>query len=173
MNYLTAILLLILVAAAAVDLKSQKIPNVITLPSIVFALGYHTVWSGVDGFLFSLLGTLSGIGLLILPYLMGGMGAGDAKLMGAVGAFLGAKGVFGAFIASAIAGGAYALLLIAFSRQFSGYLRELFNTVAVFISTRQYKPDNDRNSSRPKLSYGLAIGLGSAMYILNSQWGLL
>ncbi len=54
-------------------------------------------------------GLFLGVAFLLPVYLIGGMGAGDVKLMGAVGSILGPQGVFIAFLYSAIAGGLYAL----------------------------------------------------------------
>ena len=82
MDYLPLIILNgVLIISAATDLRSQKIPNMVTLPAALAALAYHTKINGLEGFLFSATGLAAGIALLILPYLMGGMGAGDAKLL--------------------------------------------------------------------------------------------
>jgi prepilin peptidase CpaA len=158
---------LVLTAAAAIDLRTQRIPNILTLPSILIALGYYAISNGATGLLFSLGGLAAGIGLLMLPYLMGGMGAGDAKLMGAVGAFVGAQGVFIAFLFTAVAGGIYALLLlVAKRRQFNGFLRSQLETLKTYILLRQYIPDAiPEKKHRPRLCYGLAIALGSITYI--------
>ena len=120
---LTTSLFVVLVIASVSDWRDQKIPNILTLPCFLVAPAYHAWVNGWGGFLFSAGGIGLGIGLLILPYLMGGMGAGDAKLMGAVGGFIGPKAVLYAFAFTAIAGGVYALLLIVLHRsQFPGFL---------------------------------------------------
>jgi prepilin peptidase CpaA len=166
--HLPAIILgLFLTAAAAIDLRTQRIPNFLTLPSILIALVYHAISDGTGGLLFSLAGLGAGVGLLILPWLMGGMGAGDAKLMGVVGAFIGARGVFIAFLFTAITGGLYALLLLVMRRRhFNGFLRSKLETMKTFIFTRQYIPDAiPEKKPRPRLCYGLAIALGSITYM--------
>jgi prepilin peptidase CpaA len=156
-----------LAAAAAIDLRTQRIPNILTLPLILIALVYHGISSGTSGLLFSLAGLGAGIGLLLFPYLMGGMGAGDAKLLGAVGAFVGARGVFIAFLFTAVAGGFYALLLLVMKRrQLKGFLRSKLESLKTFILTRQYIPDaTSERKAGPRLCYGLAIALGSITYI--------
>jgi prepilin peptidase CpaA len=162
------VLALVLAAAAAIDLRTQRIPNVLTLPSTLIALVYYSVSGGASGLLFSLAGLAAGIGLLLVPYLMGGMGSGDAKLMGAVGAFVGARGVFAAFLFTAVAGGLYALLLLAMKRRhFTGFYKSKLETLKTFILTRQYIPDAvPEMKRRPRLCYGLAIALGSITYIM-------
>jgi len=140
---------------------------------MVIAFSYHGTMRGVDGLLFSLAGLAVGISIFLLPYLMGGMGAGDAKLMGAVGGMIGAKGVFFAFLCTAIVGVVYALVLILIHRtHFSGFLKKQMTTLWTFILTRKYIPDPiQTGQNRPKLCYGLAIALGTGLYIFLNQSG--
>jgi prepilin peptidase CpaA len=102
----------VLLLAAIYDHRSQRIPNLLTYPTMVIGLAYHCLTSGLDGLLLSAGGLALGIGIFILPYLMGGMGAGDAKLMGAVGSILGPRGVFIAFLFTSLVGGIYVLLVL-------------------------------------------------------------
>jgi prepilin peptidase CpaA len=101
------------------------------------------------------------------------MGAGDAKLMGAVGGMIGAKGVFFAFLCTAIVGGVYALVLILIHRpHFSGFLKKQMTTLWTFILTKKYIPDPiQAGQNRPRLCYGLAIALGTGLYIFLNQSG--
>lgn len=163
----------ILILSAGIDFDRQKIPNLITYPSMVIALSYHGLTRGADGLLFSSAGLAVGIGILVVPYLMGGMGAGDAKLMGAVGAVVGAKGVVYALICTAIIGGVYALVLIMIHRNhFNGYFKKQMTTLWTFILTRKYIPDPIQASQkRPRLCYGLAIALGTGLYMFLNQSG--
>ena len=153
----------VLIAAAANDLRFKKIPNLLTYPAMVVALVYHFVMNGLDGLLFSTAGLALGIAILIVPYLMGGMGAGDAKLMGTVGAILGARGVFIAFLFTAIIGGVYALIVVLIKRQhFKGFFTRQAATLKAFIFTKQFIPiPEDSNEKKPKLCYGIAIALGT------------
>jgi prepilin peptidase CpaA len=169
MDNITAIFLSgVLTVSAVIDFRTQKIPNLITFPSMIVALSYHGFIKGLDGLLFSLVGLAVGVGLLLLPYLMGGMGAGDAKLMGAVGGVIGAKGVFVAFILTAIAGGVYALvLIIIYHQHFKESFKNQITTLRTFILTRKYIPDPvEAGKNSPRLCYGLAIALGTGIYIL-------
>jgi prepilin peptidase CpaA len=163
----------ILIVSAVIDLRTQKIPNLITYPTMVIALIYHVTFGGGKGLLFSSSGLCVGIGLLLLPYLMGGMGAGDAKLMGAVGGMIGAKGVLYTFLCSAVVGGIYALALILIYRNhFSNFFKKQITTLWTFILTRKYIPDPIQNAqNRPRLCYGLAIALGTGLYIFLNQAG--
>jgi prepilin peptidase CpaA len=174
MNYFVTIFLaVLLIASAIIDLKIQKIPNLLTLPGMLIALGYHSTMNGLEGFLFSAGGIGVGISLLIIPYLMGGMGAGDAKLMGAIGGFIGVKAAFYAFFIIAAVGGIYALIIVVIYRSNSdGFLRKQFDTLLNLILLQKYVPDiEERENSRPKLCYGLAIALGTGIYILLEKTG--
>ena len=171
-NFPTIFLSVILIVSAVIDLRTQKIPNLITYPTMVIALIYHATLGGGSGLFFSLSGLCVGIGLLLLPYLMGGMGAGDAKLMGAVGGIIGAKGVFYAFLCAAIIGGIYALVLLLIHRDFINFFKKQITILWTFILTRKYIPDPIQNAqNRPRLCYGLAIALGTGLYIFFIQAG--
>ncbi len=161
--FLIIFLSIILIAAAVNDMRFQKIPNLLTYPAMAVALGCHVVMNGLDGLLFSAGGLALGIAVFILPYLMGGMGAGDAKLMGAVGAILGARGVFIAFLFTAIIGGVYALILVLIKRQDCKcfYIKQ-GATLKTFIFTRQFIPiSGDSNEKNPRRCYGIAIAMGT------------
>jgi prepilin peptidase CpaA len=166
MNYSDPVTLLFLAAlllvGAAWDLRFHKIPNWLTFPAAALAIAYHTAMSGFSGLLFSLGGIAVGIAILLPFYLLGGMGAGDAKLLGAVGGVLGPKGVFFAFLFTALVGGIYALFLLAYH----GYLKKTILRYRImlktFLLTRNFiyvpPPAGER---KPKLWYGLAIALGT------------
>jgi Flp pilus assembly protein protease CpaA len=87
------LLTIVLTIASLKDLFSFRIPNWLTYPALAVGITYFSITKGYEGFLFSLGGALAGFGLLTIPYIIGGTGAGDVKLMGAVGSFR-AHGVF-------------------------------------------------------------------------------
>jgi prepilin peptidase CpaA len=97
---------------AVTDVWKFKVHNVLTLPLLVSGLLYHAAVGGSLGFAGSVFGALFGFALLILLHLLGGMGAGDVKLMTGVGAWLGLPLTFYVFLASSLAAGAYALVII-------------------------------------------------------------
>src|SRR4030042_3319596 len=92
----------VLIIAAVNDIRVQKIPNWLTSPAMAVGIIYHTGLKGLEGFIFSWGGIGVGIVVMIGFYLVGGTGAGDVKLMGAVGGFLGPKGGFLVFLLPAI-----------------------------------------------------------------------
>jgi prepilin peptidase CpaA len=107
-----------------------------------------------------------GIALLLLPYLMGGMGAGDTKLMGAVGAVLGIERTVTAFLLISAMGCLYALLIIVFQRRrMKGYFKQMWLTAQGILLTRKYMPVESGEEKRPKVYYGVAIAAGTLMYL--------
>ena len=136
---------------------------------------YHSYNSGFYGFRFSMLGTITGIGLLIGPYFFGKMGAGDAKLLGAVGSFIGFKSVFISFLFTAVAGGIYALLIIVLNKsKYNGFLTNFYYSALNFFVTRKLVSFEDQEDirQRPKLCYGLAIAAGTGIFIIFEVAGI-
>lgn len=171
-SFLIILLGIVLAIAAANDFRFRKIPNLLTYPTMTAALAYHGMNGGFEGFLFSAKGLGLGMAILILPYLIGGMGAGDAKLMGAVGAILGPKGVFIAFLFTAIIGGIYAMtLLLAKPEHLRRFIKRWGTMPKTFVRIGQstYIP-TAKNQKKPRLCYGVAIALGTMCSIV---WRLL
>lgn len=159
-NLSLAVLILLLLAASVCDLRWKRIPNVLTFSGIIISLMLNTVINGMNGLLFSLAGAGFGLALLLPFYILGGMGAGDVKLMGAVGGFLGAKGVLYAFLLTAVAGGIYAVVLMIFA----GGFRKTASAFVNFLYTRKFAYAS-LDGRTPKLCYGVAIAIGTAFYI--------
>jgi prepilin peptidase CpaA len=157
----------VLVSTAIFDIRVQKIPNLLTYLTMAAALIFHSFTNGVGGFIFGIEGLALGIGLLLVPYLVGVMGAGDAKLMGAVGAALGPGGVFYAALLSAIAGGLYALIvLLAHFTFFRGLVKRYAMTIkTLFLTGQLVLTPASKNEPQPKLYYGVAIALGTLAYV--------
>jgi prepilin peptidase CpaA len=162
------ILLAIAMGIAVIeDIRRLKIPNWVTYPTMFLALFAHLVSGGVEGLLFSAGGLASGIGVFIIPYLMGGMGAGDAKLMGAAGAILGAKGVLMASILVVLVGGVYGAILFALNRRYAAsFVRRFAATIKTFLLTRSFIiiPPDDKEK-QPVLRYAIPIAIGTFCYL--------
>jgi prepilin peptidase CpaA len=111
-----AVVLVAALVTAVTDLWKFKVYNILTIPLLISGLVYHSFDGGMAGFQESLLGASFGFGALLGFYVMGGMGAGDVKLMAAIGAWLGLPLTFYLFIASSLAAGAYSVALLVVSQ---------------------------------------------------------
>ena len=110
----------VLVLAAVIDGIQLKVPNWITLPMIAMGWIYTALAYQLDGSQWwvglgwSLMGTAVGLALLLPAYSIGGMGAGDVKLLAGGGAWIHMTDTFYAFAVSAIVGGLIALGMVAY-----------------------------------------------------------
>jgi prepilin peptidase CpaA len=102
-------LALLLVIAACTDLVSSRIPNWLTFPAMGGALVSHAWLGGIPEVFVSLAGLAVGCGLFVIPYAFGGIGAGDVKLMAAIGAMIGPYDAFLSGLLAVMVGGAYGL----------------------------------------------------------------
>jgi prepilin peptidase CpaA len=100
----------LVVFAARADVRTRKIPNVITGPALLLGLATHFAIGGWSGFQTSFTGMLIAGAILLPGWLMRWMGAGDVKLMAAVGAWLAWPAALIGVLASLAAGGAIALV---------------------------------------------------------------
>jgi prepilin peptidase CpaA len=113
--------------ASDTDFRSRRIPNALTLPALLLAFVAHGIGGGLPGLQQTLLGALVAGGILLPGWLMGWMGAGDVKLMAAVGAWLAWPQSLTATLASLIAGGVFALIVAARHRALGRSLRGALN----------------------------------------------
>ena len=110
------VLSVLLVVAVATDLKSHRIPNLLLLPALGLALMLHTVNGGMVGLVTAVGGLALGLAMLLPLYAVGGMAAGDVKLLGVVGSFLGPWGALVAGLATMMAGAVLGIAIILWRR---------------------------------------------------------
>ncbi len=160
-----------LVVAAVIDGLKLKVPNWITYPMILSGWIYSTAlspYAGWDGLWYSLLGTAVGLGLLLPAYAIGGMGAGDVKLLAGVGAWMWPSVTFYAFAVSAVVGGVIAVGMIAWTRSWDKH-RDQFWLILNEIATVKdpEKLSEIAAERKPRmflLPYGIPIAIGSISY---------
>jgi len=149
--------------AAAIDIRTHRIPNLLTFGSALAAVVYHGITSGTAGLGLSAGGWAVGIGLFLPMFLLRGMGAGDVKLLGAAGAWLGPVGALYAGLYSVLAGGVLALIV----GMKHGYVgKALSNLWRMFGFWRaagiQPLPGlTIEDAAGPRLAYGVAIAAGT------------
>lgn len=166
----TELLFLALAVACALlgaifDIRSRRIPNFITLPAILTGLALHLILGGWQQLGWAALACLICGSIFLVFWLAGGMGAGDVKLMAAVGCLAGMPGVAYLLIWTALAGGVMAIGLALWR----GRLKDMVLNVgalALHHRTEGLKPHpslNVGNALTLRLPYGLAIAAGSAV----------
>lgn len=160
------ILLLILGMAITSDLRSRKIPNWLTGSSILVGLGLHTFLYQWNGLIFSLEGAALGLGLFLLLYVSGWMGAGDVKLFAAVGSFLGPAQTFAAAIVIACVGGLLALAILGIHQGWRRIVPWVRSSVGNMLLTGSVQSIRPGEASALKVPYAVAIGLGT----VGSYW---
>jgi len=157
-----------LVVAAVIDGMKLKVPNWLTLPMIASGWIFNLAVGGWAGLGWSLVGTAVGLGLLLPAYAIGGMGAGDVKLLAGVGAWVLAETTFYSFCWSAVIGGIIAVVMIVARRSFRKH-RDQFLMIYSEIMTIGNPTElsaiaAERKSSMLLLPYGIPIAIGTIAY---------
>jgi prepilin peptidase CpaA len=158
-----ALALLLTLTAAVVDWRHRRIPNWLTVPALVAGITAHSVLSGWAGAKMSLEG--AGLGLvLLLPFvLLRAMGAGDWKLMGAVGAFLGPILFLFVFLGSVLVGGLMAIV----EAVRAGKLKETIHnmgTLALGFAVFGFHANPEISIDNPKslkVPFGVAVAMAT------------
>jgi prepilin peptidase CpaA len=152
--------------ACGIDLKWRKIPNWLTLTTLVIGLGGHA-FSGFWGGLGALGGSLTGLALLVIPFITGGIGGGDLKLLMALGALLGAVRVFWVFIYAGIIGGIFSLIYLVYQLGISGACLRLRMMLGTLLGREKRESFAKLFAAQPlKIPYGVAIFFGRSWVII-------
>lgn len=169
-NWPVWLVTVVLIVAAVIDGWKLKVPNWITFPMIIGGWIYSTAYFGWEGLGWSLMGTLVGLLLLLPAYAVGGMGAGDVKLLAGVGAWVGATATLYAFCVSAIVGGGIALVMVMWRHDWYHHLYQFWS---IFNEILEIRDPNalaamaaKRKSTMLLLPYGIPIAIGSIAYFI-------
>lgn len=166
----SAFLLLICVT----DTFYARIPNLANVSLLIFGVAYNIYQAGPEGIVLSVLGLLTGLALLFIPYLAGVMGAGDVKALAALGAVVGPATVFQVFLYTGLIGGVLALFHSAFNAEQRRRWKNLFGHLRTTLLTRDVRDAGEfpRRSRKGReglrFPYASAIALGFFSFV---QWG--
>ena len=153
----------LLATACISDLRTRRIPNVLTLSAAAGALLFHLATGGWAAASWSLAGLALGALLFFPIFALRGMGAGDVKLLAAVGAWIGPGQVAFAALATSIAGGIIAVV-VALS---FGYLRNALRNVSLLLrhwrvaGVRPLPSVTLEGATGPRLAYSFPIAIGT------------
>jgi len=154
------------------DWRSRRIPNWLTVPGFVVGVAVNVLAGGWAGLKTSLLGAGFGL-LLLLPFvLLRSLGAGDWKLAGALGAFVGWGAMADLLIGSVFVAGIMALVLVIYRRRFKQTLRNIGRLLASMLTLRM--PEAEVSLDNPqslKVPYGVALALTTVLFGIGKIWG--
>jgi prepilin peptidase CpaA len=151
-------------AACVTDLRSRRIPNVLTFGASAAAVLFGAVSGGLAGAGWSLAGWAVGCAVFMPWFLLGGMGAGDVKLLAALGAWAGPSAAVWMALYAGIAGGVFAVVVSLMRGYFAEMVRNLWSLLMFWrIAGIQPHPEIALNAGRgPRLPYAVPIAVGAA-----------
>jgi prepilin peptidase CpaA len=168
-----AVLSMVVLVAAAGDLKSRRIPNWLTASALCAGVVLHIVLSGASGAWFALKG--AGLALLIyLPlFVLRAVGAGDAKLMAGVGALAGPGNWLVIFVLTAMTGGVLALIVTLWRGELGRTLGNIVFILKRLLTLKapyRERPELDAAHERAAtLPHALAIAIGTICFLLGAS----
>jgi prepilin peptidase CpaA len=150
-------------AATVVDIRTRRIPNALT--ATIAGAGVGLAAAGMSGVPLwaSVLGFALGLALMMPGHLLGATGAGDVKLMAAVGSVVGPAIVVKAFLFTAVAGGILAVIVAARRQRLSATLAGTGRLIAGPASAKEAIRSAPVHS---RFAYGPAIAVGSVLALL-------
>ncbi len=162
------------IVAAYIDGKELRVPNKITYPMIFAGWIYSMIAYQVSGdgwyvgLGWSLAGTAVGLATLLPAYSIGGMGAGDVKMMAGIGAWIYCVDTFYAFCVSAIIGALLSIGMIVWSKQGRKHWNQFMYIFNEIVTVRNPETLStiaaERKSTMRLLPYGIPIAIGTVSY---------
>jgi prepilin peptidase CpaA len=163
------LLLVMLALATFTDLRERRIKNVLTFPMMGVGIALGGLFGGIDGLKEHALGAVLGLGMLFPLFMLRWMGAGDVKLMGAIGALMGIDFVWFACLWSAVFGGAFALAGFVYTRRLGLALAYLYYS-GLRPQGGSFLSSNWRMPYAPAIALGSLVVLGGVTWL---NWGAL
>jgi prepilin peptidase CpaA len=165
------VLAAVLVAAAVFDLRRGTVYNWLTYPAILAGLALGAVQGAAagdtaGGLVDHIVGFGFGFGVLLAAYVLGGMGGGDVKLMGAVGALLGWKdwAALEAVFYSFLVGAAVGLILMVWRGRVRIVLRRLWTAIRI-LPLPTATLDEAAGEPTLRVPFGFAVCVGTLWYL--------
>ncbi len=165
--------------ASWIDYAERRVPNWLNLALLIVGFALQGIYFGTSGLAAGALGMLTGFGVLIIPWLMHGMGAGDVKLMAAIGVFLGPVLTFYSFALGAVIGAITAVIMIVSTGRTSmacANLNVIMNKCSrVSTMFSEYGSAKSFGTTSQLLPYGVPL-TGGTLIVLAAKtmgwWGL-
>ena len=160
------------VAAAVVDVQHHRISNWLTYPAMATGILLRWLFFGWKGLGSAFAGCLLAGAIVFLFYMVRAMGAGDVKLLAAIGSLVGPSHVIVVLLATAICGGVLAMVYAIYKRRIGATLRNVGSVLQFHAASGiQAHPElNLDNPSALRMPYGLAIAGGTLYSLLGAWW---
>ena len=171
-SILALIALLVAIAAAVVDVRQHRIPNRLTYPAMVLGIASRGLLLGKSGLISSIEGLFLAGGIMFLFYIVRAMGAGDVKLMAAVGSFIGPHQAITTLLATGIGGGVLGIAYTLYRGRLTATVKNV-GSVLKFHAWAGLQPHPEFNLDNPatlRLPYGLAIAVGTLFTFATFWW---
>jgi prepilin peptidase CpaA len=159
------------VIAGYTDWRSRRIPNWLTVPGALLGLLLNSVAGGWIGSRTSLLGLGLGLAILLPFVLVRALGAGDWKLAGMLGAFLGPQRLISVLFWSIMVAGVMAVVLIVWKRRVRQTLRNMWHLLAAYLTF--HLPGRELSLENPgalKVPFGVAVAFAVILYTVGQAW---
>ncbi len=167
-NWHVKLVALVLIVAAWIDGRELRVPNWITFPMVLSGLIFNAVAASGIGLSDSLLGMVVGLATLLPLYAVGGMGAGDVKLMAGLGAWLGPLVAWEAFVVSVVVGAVMAVIMVLWRKSWSKHYGNFLMIAMEWMTVKNPKElaqiAAERKPQMLLLPYGIPICIGSIAY---------
>jgi prepilin peptidase CpaA len=159
------------VMAAITDVRERRIPNRLTYPAMISGLVLQASMHGWRGLLLGLGGGFLFGGVFLLFHLVRAMGAGDVKLGAALGCIIGPAGSLQVMFATAIAGGALAIIIMVFTGRVLQTLRSTLSVAGFHAlhGLRTHPVVNLDNPTALRMPYGLAFAAGTLYWAISMK----
>ena len=155
------------------DWRWRRIPNWLTVPALLLGIAVNCFATGWAGAKESLLGAGLGLGLLLPFVLIRSLGAGDWKLVGALGAFLGPSRLLMVLLGTILVAGLMAVVLVIWKKRVGRTARNIFHVVAGLFSLHLPGPEVSLdNPDSLKVPFGVAVAVTVVLYTVGQAWGV-
>jgi prepilin peptidase CpaA len=160
----------VLIVAAVIDGFELRVPNWITFPFIIGGWIYSTAAFGWEGLGWSLAGTALGMSVLMAFYAIGGMGAGDVKLMGGVGAWIYWTNTYYCILGFAVIGAVLAIAMVVVRGKWQHHYNQFWKLAREIATVRDPEKLSaiaaERKPTMMLLPYGIPIAIATIGYFL-------
>lgn len=167
-NWPVKLVAVVLIVAAWIDGKELRVPNWITFPMVFSGILYNGLFDGGLGWSDALLGMVVGLLTLLPLYAVGGMGAGDVKLMAGLGAWLGPTVAWEAFVVSVVVGAVMAVIMVLWRKSWAKHYGNFLMIAMEWMTVKNPKElaaiAAERKPQMLLLPYGIPICIGSIAY---------